>query len=258
LGELYSLEEDRKDPEKKNRTLAAGRLDLSRGGFISLGFMLAGLILAAFLGRSVFFLAFMIFILTYLKKHLFDKNRVTKLLSFPFINVFILAAGYPILNIPISLWVTRLAFFALGALGALEILSEYTLKLKKSMVYSEIDVKKLKTKQVNESSFDIMFFVTTTCVMLMIFIISRIMGIAIWTQTGEPDTYQNSVFIITRPNILSLIMPKILYFFYRLYNLATEARVTKPIFLFILTDWICWACYIAAFLVYLASGTLFI
>ncbi|MDR2386891.1 MAG: hypothetical protein LBE80_04810, partial [Deltaproteobacteria bacterium] len=91
LGELYAVEKNRQDLAKKNGTLAAGRLDLSRAGFISLGFMLAALILFTFLGRITFKLILPLLILTYLNEHIFKKNHLAWCLAFAFINALVLA-----------------------------------------------------------------------------------------------------------------------------------------------------------------------
>ncbi|MDR1109686.1 MAG: haloacid dehalogenase-like hydrolase [Deltaproteobacteria bacterium] len=53
MDDLLNLEADRRDPARRGGVLASGALDLSRGGFVFLGFLLAGLAAGLLAGQGL-------------------------------------------------------------------------------------------------------------------------------------------------------------------------------------------------------------
>jgi 4-hydroxybenzoate polyprenyltransferase len=51
--DLLNIEAARRDPARRGGVLASGALDLSRGGFVFLGFLMAGLAVGLMAGRGV-------------------------------------------------------------------------------------------------------------------------------------------------------------------------------------------------------------
>ncbi|MDR2301802.1 MAG: UbiA family prenyltransferase [Deltaproteobacteria bacterium] len=255
LGELYSLERDRRDPEKKNRILAAGRLDLSRGGLISLGLALAGLILFAFLGRISFILVIFVLILTYLNEHIFKKSPQAWCVCFAFINAFVLASGYPLINILASLWMILLAFFTTAALGGLEMLSKLVIKVNETAQSLNLIENKICIKSVRKMTVFILFNVLLICSLLLFFNVAGPLKELLTSKFVFNVTKHNIAFLFTNPKTLFLLIPIIFYFYIRLYFKASKGRITKPIFFFLVSDWVSWICLILVSMVFWASGT---
>jgi hypothetical protein len=167
-----------------------------------------------------------------------------------------LASGYKLIDIPISTRLIILFFFATGALGALEMLSKETIKLFNIISFLEIIIKKSMPKVILKLSYYIIFSATMVCFFILFYIIPEISK----QNTNELAFLASNpriVFILTSPERLLLIIPILVYFYARLYSIAFKGQIKKPIFLFLMTDWLSWICLIMVALIYLASGTRF-
>ncbi|MDR2366849.1 MAG: UbiA family prenyltransferase [Deltaproteobacteria bacterium] len=232
LGELLGLEADRKDPRRKGRTLAAGRLDLSRGGFVFLGFALAGLAFAALARDGVFALALIALALTVLHAQGLRKYLALSLFAQAAVNTLALACGYVALGLPASPWGVTLAFLAFAALGAMERLSDLGKGEGEVPVVHGLRVGRVAAARAMS--------------VLAPFLVLAFLDALTFPLTLAPAG------AFARPGWALLAIPAGLIWFWRLYARARAAE--GPLLAFSLTDGVSWLAFGLALAGYFLSG----
>jgi 4-hydroxybenzoate polyprenyltransferase/phosphoserine phosphatase len=236
LGRLLSVSEDRRDPLKAGRVLAAGRLDLTSAAKVLMSLLSAGFSLSLVAGPEVLaaatVLAALVLVETYSRGRRVLPGLVFEVLS----QVLRLALGYLTLSVPISPFTVAFALFAFAAIGSAKAVVE------QAGLPFERPVGLLGGLRLGRGpALRLLFLAWALCTALSCAVVAVYVG-CVWS--GSVYAY---------PGRLLISCPVVFLLSLRLAVMIMSGRLTDDPFLFMLTDPQCRVGLIMLFMVYFSA-----
>jgi 4-hydroxybenzoate polyprenyltransferase/phosphoserine phosphatase len=243
LSDLITLENSRADSQLSNRPLAAGRLDLSRAGFIFLGYVLAGYVLfiiASFFYHSsphiyLFVTSSLVFNLVYA----FDQNKyLLSIWVFAFQYIFRLSVGFLALGLSVSIAKVLMVQFLFVAIGAVKVIS----RLRTRPADEEITVAFIM--KIPQKTILNLFYYGVTLIIVQAIVIIVFFAFS----------FSYRYYYFSSPGLLAFLCPILIFFIARLLDKNRRGEIKKVSFSALLTDWPSWMCLAASLAVYFLAG----
>jgi 4-hydroxybenzoate polyprenyltransferase/phosphoserine phosphatase len=227
LLSLFRVEEDRRDPnpQKRQGLFAAGRLDLSRGGFIFLGFLVAGSLITLSAGSYIWRYAVVVAVGNIFYVYGLKKYLALRFIAYIFVNMAIMVAGFTVIHSYMWLTLPGLFFYWLMTITCLDILNSLYKQSDNTSIYliGSIKTAKDEARYFLFTVLVISVLALLICLAIIIFPMALPISLTTILTIGMPFGIK---FTFARPWLALALLPCVMVFFARLYRLAS--RLSGP------------------------------
>jgi 4-hydroxybenzoate polyprenyltransferase/phosphoserine phosphatase len=238
LDQLLSLEQDRQKPQLVGQTLAAGKLELSRAGYIFLGLILAGLVLLLATSQRFSIPALVFLFLVLLDVFKFKRQLALSLAVAAALPVTQLVAAYQVLALPVppvTMGLCLCFFIFLSLVEGLSLVAAATSDAPVTLI-GGFSLPKEQIKKILSFSAGFLILVVVGFMVIYSIMIS-----------GKGWAFEAPLWLI-------VFSPFLAFFGNRLIIKAKNGELKKEPFMFMLTDPLSWAGFFVGLWLYYISG----
>jgi len=221
VNDLIDLQEDRKHPEKRKRAFACGDMDIATGAKLFLLLMTLAIVIATFINIYTFYVVMTAYLLiTIIYSAKIKQVIMADVVTLGCLYTMRIVAGAMATDIELSVWLLTFSVFAFCGLALLKRFGEFS--------RSSSEEERGRGYQVNDASIIAMLGIGASLISILIFVL-----------------YINDPFaanLYSNPKFLWILVPVFLYWFGRIWILASRGLMNYDPVLFVTRDYVSLFC----------------
>ena len=228
INDSVDLQNDRKNPSKKNRTIASGDISISNAFLIGVLLLIFSIFLSIFFLNYYFLLILFIYISLNLAYSFYlQKIVLIDILILSFFYILRIYSGGVISGIEVSIWLTLYSFFLFTYLATIKRLAMLSAK-----------------KLYNNEGYYGIYHSYYSKLLFLLLLISGISSIILFTVYLKSEKVIN---LYHNPNLLFFIIPIMIYWLVRIFIKTKNGKMNDDLILFVLKDKTTWLCALLTF-----------